>query len=369
MTTVRSTRNPELDGLRGVAVIMVLLWHFLGIPAWLTATPLCQSIFNVLVMGGAGVDLFFVLSGFLITRIALDNSHRKVQFLWVFYLRRALRILPPYFLLLTVFLAVVKLGVTNEVFNDSIPLWRLLSLTQNFWMVKNKTYGPDGIGVTWSVAIEEQYYWVFPILMIVFRKRILPLLILIGMLSVGLRVYLGVTDPVFNAYAVSTSTLTRLDGLAFGGVIACLGAGGKKITDYKNVVGWFVVILSPGLLFVNRVSTVNMAFYGHTFLSVYFALILLFVMSNLGGNGYFVRFLRTSPLKWFGKISYSMYLFHPLILALGFLAFQRPKNLGGSVEFSIVIGSFVISVVVAALLNKFLEDPFIRFGHKFKYRK
>lgn len=130
-----------------------------------------------------------------------------------------------------------------------------------------------------------------------------------------------------------------------------------------------MLILSPGLLFVNRVSTVNMAFYGHTFLSVYFALILLFVMSNLGGNGYFVRFLRTSPLKWFGKISYSMYLFHPLILALGFLVFQRPKNLGGSDEVSIVISSFFISVVVAALLNKFLEEPLIRFGHKFKYRK
>ena len=163
MDPVKSeVRILELDGLRGIAVSMVLLWHFLGAILAPDLGQWAQAIRQVLIFGRTGVDLFFVLSGFLIIGILVDRK-RSISRFSTFYMRRLLRIVPPYLALLLVFWIPVAAGVRNTVFGDEIPLWSHLSFTQNWLMAQQNSYGPGGFSVTWSVAIEEQFYLIFPL--------------------------------------------------------------------------------------------------------------------------------------------------------------------------------------------------------------
>lgn len=366
---VDSGRNLELDGLRGIAVLMVLAWHFIGIPAWLSPGDVQHALFRIFLFGGAGVNLFFILSGFLITRIALKNSAVCARFLFVFYIRRALRILPPYFLLLLLFYLVIWMGMMDEIFNLTIPFWRLATFTQNFWMATNKTYGPDGIGVTWSVAIEEQYYWFFPLFFLLFRTRIGLVLALTALASIIFRAYLIISDPLANAYAVDVNSFARLDGLALGGIIAFIL--NNKLSEYfvrnKLIFKYLLLAMLPLLIFVDRVSAINMALFGQTYLNIFFAIVLINVMLNLGGIGFFMATLRSDCLIWFGRISYSLYLFHPLILACVLSLFKTPKGLNGVRECVLLAAAFFISLVVSKFIYQWVESPLIRFSHKFQY--
>ncbi|MES2585559.1 MAG: acyltransferase [Pseudomonadota bacterium] len=365
----RGKRNLELDGLRGIAVVMVLAWHFIGIPAWLSPGDFQQAVFRAFLFGGAGVNLFFILSGFLITRIALKNSAERTRFLFVFYMRRALRILPPYFLLLALFYLIIWLGVRDEIFDLTIPLWRFVTFTQNFWMDTNNSYGPDGIGVTWSVAIEEQYYLFFPLFFLLFRRYIGLVLALTALVSVVFRAYLIIADPLANAYAVDLNTFARLDGLALGGIIAFIF--NDKLSEYlvqnKLIFKYLLLAMLPLLIFVDRISAVNMALFGQTYLNIFFAIVLINVMLNLGGIGFFMAILRSDCLIWFGRISYSLYLFHPLILACVLSLFKTPKGLNGVRECVLLAVAFFISLAVSKFIYKWVENPLIRFSHKFQY--
>src|SRR4029453_4834670 len=219
-STDERVRIPELDGLRGIAALMVLAWHYIGAIVDPSLGPWAHWLAATLILGRTGVDLFFVLSGFLITGIILGRSRENLPFLGVFYLRRALRILPPYLLLVGIFWMVVWSGASNPAFNDETPLWRHLTFTQNCWMADHARWGPGAISVTWSVAIEEQFYLVFPLLMLLVPRRLLPaMLIALAVASVlyRLSVYTG-PSAAFDAYV---STISRLDGLAVGGLLAC----------------------------------------------------------------------------------------------------------------------------------------------------
>lgn len=365
-----SHRDAELDGLRGVAVGMVLAWHYIGIPAWSTEGWLPQAVFRVFLLGGAGVDLFFVLSGFLITRIIISRKQSDIRFLMAFYTRRALRILPPYLLLMGVFWTVVWAGVHNDVFNNDIPLWRFLTFTQNFWMAEHATYGPGGISVTWSVSIEEQYYLAFPLLAILLPKRRLPtFLTIIAIASAAWRAYVFMHDPS-NNYPSDLGTLARLDGLAAGGLIACAfdnphwaqwlrghGAG------LRRAMLWSLA----ALVLVRRDSGVQMAFFGHTMLTVCFALVTINILLNLGADSPFMRLLRSSGLRFLGKISYSLYLFHPIVLATAFLLTSYPKTLSGWPQVLLLTACLALTIVFCNVLFNRFESRMIGFGRKIPY--
>ena len=141
------SRLAELDGLRGVAVLMVLIWHFFGALIDADLGWWAKSSYGIFILGRTGVDLFFVLSGFLITRIILSKTSCGFQFLRAFYIKRVLRIFPPYFLLVGIFWTAVLLGVSNSVFSGETAFWRHLTFTQNFWMSETNSWGPAGISV------------------------------------------------------------------------------------------------------------------------------------------------------------------------------------------------------------------------------
>jgi peptidoglycan/LPS O-acetylase OafA/YrhL len=364
-------RDIEIDGLRGLAVGMVLAWHFIGIPAWASEGRAYQALFRIFLLGGAGVNLFFVLSGFLITRIIITRNQSNTLFLRNFYARRALRILPPYFLLLAVFWVIVwNSGVQNNVFNDQISLWRFLTFTQNFWMAEKASYGPDGISVTWSVAIEEQYYLVFPILALILPKSRLPVfLACIAVTSVVWRACIFALDPS-NNFPSDLGTLARLDGLAIGGLIAC-AFNNPQWTKWlrTNLVGlrramlWSFVML----LFVRRDSGSLMAYIGHTTLNLCSALVITNILLNLGSTSVWMHTLRSRGLRFLGRISYSLYLFHPIIIATAFLLTGYPKTLSGWPQVLLLIGSLMLSLFFCHLLFNRFEKKLIDFGRKIPY--
>jgi peptidoglycan/LPS O-acetylase OafA/YrhL len=163
-------RIAELDGLRAAAILMVVAWHYLG-----TGDPQTWPIF---IVGRTGVDLFFVLSGYLITGILLANRDSPNYFS-ALYGRRSFRILPIYFVMVAIYLVGRKLGGSAPMlFDGPLPWWTYVVGLQNVWMTIYQNYGAAWLGATWSLAIEEQFYLVFPLVVYLTPPRLLPRLLI-----------------------------------------------------------------------------------------------------------------------------------------------------------------------------------------------
>jgi peptidoglycan/LPS O-acetylase OafA/YrhL len=183
-----STRIPELDGLRGIGIGLILVYHYL----LLAILPAPGSLLWYFQASGrlawTGVDLFFVLSGFLIGGILLD-ARESSNYFQVFYMRRFYRIVPLYaaclfiVLVLTRFILPLVSPRIHWVAVERIPSYAYALFIQNFWMAKQNTLGAFGLAVTWSLAIEEQFYLTLPILIRFFATRTRLVLIGIGILA------------------------------------------------------------------------------------------------------------------------------------------------------------------------------------------
>jgi peptidoglycan/LPS O-acetylase OafA/YrhL len=162
----------EIDGLRAIAILLVVAWHYLG------ASDGPQSLpWRIFIFGRSGVDLFFVLSGYLITSILLNNR-ASPNYFSEFYGRRAFRILPIYGVMLLIFFAGKCSGVGRVFFDGALPWWSYAAGLQNIWMVIDQTYGAIWLAGTWSLAIEEQFYLLFPFLVLWLPPAVLPRLLI-----------------------------------------------------------------------------------------------------------------------------------------------------------------------------------------------
>jgi peptidoglycan/LPS O-acetylase OafA/YrhL len=364
-------RIPELDGLRGIAVCAVLVWHFVGAMLDPSLGAWTKILYHTTILGRTGVDLFFVLSGFLITGIILDRKQGAIQFLKSFYIRRVLRIVPSYALLVFVFWMVVLAGVSNSIFSSETPWWHHLSFTQNLWMAKHDTWGPSAISVTWSVAIEEQFYMVFPVLALLVPRRILlGLLIGIALFSIFYRAVAFVKfDSAFTMYV---HTLSRLDGLAMGGVVACLWrspAFAPWLADHSLALRWWFIGMCFGvpLLFIGMIDNLpkNMAIWGHTYLTLLYGTCLISILRSVGNPS--VAWLRNSNLCKLGLISYTVYLFHPLLISVVFLLAERPERLSTFGDVLLAAAALLLSLLWSSISLRWLEKPLTHFGRKWRY--
>src|ERR1019366_1514205 len=149
----RMERVSELDGLRALAILLVVAWHYLGVGDGAASIP-----WRIFMVGRTGVDLFFVLSGYLITGILLANAESSSYFS-TFYRRRSFRILPIYGVMLAIYLIGRHLGGSAPIlFAGPLPWWSYAIGLQNIWMTIEQTYGAFWLAGTWSLAIEEQFY-------------------------------------------------------------------------------------------------------------------------------------------------------------------------------------------------------------------
>jgi peptidoglycan/LPS O-acetylase OafA/YrhL len=164
-----SRRIPELDGVRGMAILLVLIWHYAVVTLSVRPDSVMSYVLGGLSFSWSGVDLFFVLSGFLIGGILLDNREAKNYFR-VFYMRRTCRIFPLYFIWFMIFcdlLLAEGILFSEERFRwllaNPLPLLSYLTFTQNIPMALQNVFGPNWMAVTWSLAIEEQCHSLFDI--------------------------------------------------------------------------------------------------------------------------------------------------------------------------------------------------------------
>ena len=356
--------HPELDVLRFIAFVGVFLHHTLPRDAesYINSgfSPALAQWFVVAKGAGAyGVDLFFVLSAYLITELLIREYAQRGSFsIPAFYIRRALRIWPLYF----VFLAITVLVVPGLVPEDRFGTVYIVSFAL---FVGNWVCAANGIPFSvasplWSISVEEQFYIAWPLLLrLVGINRIKELAL--GLLGVALvtRILFAVFDV--GHPAVWCSTITRLDSIALGAMLAVLLGG--RAPHLKTVVrlllaavGFVMFLLVAKYLRQDGPSSVV------TYLATALASVTLLVAA-LRSNA---QFLLSWPLSWFvylGRISYGLYVFHLLALAL-VAKFGAQLNIPATFE-SRTLLSFGLTIVFAAVSYRFLEQPFLDLKKRF----
>ncbi len=282
---------PQLDGVRAIAVAMVMIFH-VSRPDLRVPGPI--------VIGQTGVDLFFVLSGFLITGILLKSPQEDWHEVRTFYTRRVLRIFPLYYFALIV---VFPLFLHRHA---SWDLWLYLTNIRITWQGAGKLSGPLHF---WSLAVEEQFYLVWPFIVLFLPRRHLgKVLAGMFMLAIASRIVL-----LHFGLEVFYFTLCRLDVLAAGAGLAVLQYRGKL--QQLRRASLYVLIVS--MLVVGAEAKFFPT--GSWWLQVtkYSALAVMYASSIawiLTAQSYVLRkVLGTAPLRFIGRISYGLYVFHPMV--------------------------------------------------------
>lgn len=334
-------RFHSLDGLRGVAIIMVLLLH--------------HKLFN---NGWMGVDLFFVLSGFLITGI-LRKDRNKAFFWKRFYIKRSTRILPP--MVLTCLLAYI--------FTPGASLLVILGylFTLGGFIDLDKKIFIEPVGPTWSLAIEEHFYLAWPfVIRFMTRKRALVLLLSLLVMVPLLR--LAYSHPMPTADLSVTYFLTpfRVDEMAFGCLLALLTEDPLASDLLKHWSKWgFWAIIS--IYLGTWIQLNHIQFYpgGHTklFDSMGYWLVALasfFLIAHLYLNhsGVAARLFSFGPLAWLGRISYGVYLYHILLRALVM------KSLHIDSQRMALVYDFPVTICASWLSFRYFEQPIIAWGRR-----
>jgi len=285
---------PELQGLRGLAVLGVLFYH---------CHPRLEGtwIHSASLWGWTGVNLFFVLSGFLITSILLE-AQGKPRYFRNFYMRRALRIWPVYVLLLAVCYAQSDwfIGPTPWEAIKASPWLAYIFFVQNLFHLAL----PPAIGPTWSLAIEEQYYFLWAPLVRFLRRP--------WMLSAVLTAAL-VASPLLRltnwAWITPTHTLTHLDGIAWGSLLAL---GLHTLPLSRRVWLWIGLAAIPLGLWAAATVAGGTAFLDSA-LAVAFAGAVLASIASTGARNPLSAALRRGPLPFYGRISYGLYMTHIMV--------------------------------------------------------
>jgi peptidoglycan/LPS O-acetylase OafA/YrhL len=359
---------PELDGVRGIAVLLVVVYH-----AFVFSTsPLEGRIATLASYGFAGVDLFFVLSGFLITGILLSAKGKPAYFR-NFYAKRALRIWPLYYLLLLFAFGLLPflihhahLAMGESALLEGKSKIVYIFLLQNLWYPGSA--GPTILGMTWSLAIEEQFYIVWPWLVLLCgRKTLVCILAAILVLSPGIRLWASLHGV--SREAIYYMTWFRLDGLALGALIAvwCKSSFySLRITKSMTLAALAAGVPASLWLLSGHSKTLWPLLF--SMLALASTGLVVFAIWSCGANSIQGRPLRSSWLRYIGKISYCLYLVHqPIYYALGGRLGRR--HFGTTATISLMILGFVISLSIASLSWYLFESQILKLKDKLEYRQ
>lgn len=357
---------PPLDGLRGLAILMVLLDHF---GQGLDRHDLLQHLIKTVAgLGWSGVVLFFVLSGFLITGILLDASGAENYWSY-FYSRRVLRIFPVYyFSLLVLFfgLPLVAPEVAHLTPRPQETLWYFAYL-QNWDGVLFDGRGQWLVGHYWSLAIEEQFYLVWPLIVYKAGLKRLPQVALGGAaFCILLRFALVASHAApLNIYR---DTFARMDALLLGAFCACLVRNPGWVESVRRYAGWMwiapvlVINLLRGWFLAPEVQGL-----GFTAAALAFAALLLGTLLTMDRRTLLQRFLCSRFMRTFGKYSYGIYIWHIVVrtlltkLEVRTLHSELPVLLSIPVLTAASLGAGMLSYVV-------VERPFLAFKSRFQPR-
>ena len=379
LTPVREPQKSEsgtkhisvLDGIRGLAILLVLVCH----GSLISAAPggFDEWFFKILRTGWIGVDLFFVLSGYLITNILLRDKGNP-HYLRSFYIRRFLRIFPMYYGFLFVVLVLVPRirpfhsPVMIGAARDQIWLWTYsLNLTGLLGAHPNL----EAFGPFWSLAVEEHFYMAWPLAVLLLSRRniaVASFICMIGSLLLRIALWLSHGDP----NTTYTFTLCRLDGLAAGALIAIAMQRQDwrmRLVPIAKIVGVLSAALLLGIFirYGSWWADPPIPLIGYSLLALAFGSAIILAITSRGGV--VVRALDSGFLKLFGKHSYSIYVLHyplqPIIWS--HVYFTRLETRGSVAPAAIVANILEIAVLlVLSLLTWHLwEKHFIGLKDKF----
>lgn len=346
----------QLDSVRAIAVILVLFQH------WIPDNYLIRIFPN----GAFGVTIFFVLSGFLITgillryRISAEKVNEKLEACKNFFMRRCIRIFPIYYL------ALLLLLLSHYALQTPLSKHELLSnltYTTNFYIYKIKIW-PYLTNHFWSLAVEEQFYLFWPLLMIFVNKKfLLPVILLF--ISIGILTQLLITDREFGY----TPTYTCFDALGFGAFLQWI------IMFNPNILGKFlktVTILAAGItlfLIINSVFKLKIVYPQRTALSVISLWIIAKILCKPQEKGnQFSNILDNKILLFLGKISYGIYVFHiPCQLILyPYITHFFSKSLNDNIYFYFTINLGLVTLF-SYISWKTIEKPLLTLKKYFEY--
>jgi peptidoglycan/LPS O-acetylase OafA/YrhL len=366
-----SVRVPALDGLRGVAILLVLLRH--SVFGMETSSRFLAKVLAAGQLTWSGVDLFFVLSGFLIGGILLD-ARESPRYFQTFYIRRAYRIFPLYGVVTALFLMRhlpfhLLPGHFGDVSPLTIPWWSYVTLTQNFWMAHNGWYGAVAMAVTWSLAVEEQFYLTIPLLIrMISPRRLLYVLLSVVAGAPLLRIFLRYTLP-HGDYACYILMPCRADALCLGVLSAMLVRSARAwnlLLEKRNALFGLTAVLFAGVAFMTyrgyeQFSSLMTSF-GYSWLALFYTGCLLIAVSTSTGSGV----LRSPTLMGLGTLAYCSYLIHlPMIQASRLLLGLRLSP--GSAWLAGSVLGVALTLTIAALSWKYFEKPLLRRGHRQVY--
>ena len=366
---------PALDGLRGLAILLVFFYHYAGGLTHTANSEMMRILGAIFGFGWSGVDLFFVLSGFLITGILFDTQDDPHYFK-NFYVRRSLRIFPVYYLFLLIYglLAHYKFGVHLSLGHISF-LFYVGYPVALLWPSLAHISPVVAITHLWSLAAEEQFYMVWPWLIWALKKprTIIAACFAITVFSPSLRIlfyFTGLHSAAWD-YAFLPA---RMDALAIGAIIAVVMRG--RTREQLQTAAWpTLAVAALSMVFALSVRrTVDhgdplISTLGFTLDAIAFGALLVIVIRQGSWLG---RVFSTPLLRLFGKYSYGLYLYHfPLSI---FLSPMRPRFIMavhsaglGSILF--ILFSMIINLSLAALSFQLFESPILKLKAKFIYEK
>ena len=368
----RGQRIAVLDGLRGIAILLVLLWHgFFSIPFQSTILAKIRVLGT---LSWSGVDLFFVLSGFLIGGILLD-VRSSPRYFTTFYIRRAYRILPLYLLVLAceaLWPLLVHGFPVQSAEAGPIPFAAYVLFVQNFWMAWLGTFGGVAAGVTWSLAIEEQFYLTVPLLVRrISRRSLVMSLMFVIVAAPALRVLARFMFPGRN-FAAYVLMPCRADALCCGVLCAVLTRTPdlwQKLAARRSALAVAAIAATPGLAWLTyeRYSpfaglTITV---GYSLLAFFYSCVLLLALT---GSEWLQKILSARALKALGQVAYFVYLFHlPIMEIVRLLSAIRFAYWSPAVRFLSGGLGIALTLGLGKLSWRFYEEPLLRRGHRHSY--
>ncbi len=344
----------ELDGLRGIAILMVMVHRF-----WpRTGVGVAADVAGA---GWIGVDLFFVISGFLIAGILLDTKGDGGYFK-NFYARRMLRIFPLYYLfVIGVFIAFSGNAEFRE--RAGSPIWYLVHLGNVPEGLLDKPV-PYWIAPVWSLAIEEQFYLTFPLLVWLLDRRRLTY-VLVAMIAVAPVIRYGTMLAFPDQERVQyLFTLCRIDTIAVGCLLAVI-VRSIDVEAWRDRAKLAAIVVLPSVVILAIASRLDRTspfdrVIGYSLVAVGCASIVALVIVSRGGRS--TAPLRWKPLTYLGKLCFGLYLLHrpadTLVMAAG-------ARLGVHRELWLMVPKIAVAIVLATISWRLLERPFLHLKDRF----
>jgi peptidoglycan/LPS O-acetylase OafA/YrhL len=369
-------RIPELDGLRGVAILLVVLYHYVALSGGAAPGTALYAFQQHFAIGWAGVDLFFVLSGFLIGGILLDARSSGTYFS-TFYARRVFRIMPLYYFWIALYFMFVLgpfrslsalLAHNSEHWSD-VPLYVLFA--QNSVKIIHGDFGTAWLGPLWSLAVEEQFYLVMPLLVrFVPIRRLVPLLFAL-LIAAPITRMLAILGGHHAAQYLLTPC--RADALSLGVLVAiawrnerwkCLFARHRTVFYFAFAVLSFAVLYLA--IWKPSQYSWTMAVWGFSAVDEFMAGLLIIAL--IAPRGLLGTICRWGFLVEIGRISYCLYIVHEAVnLLLHVALLHKIPDFGNWRSIVLTLLAALTSIGIARMSWVFLEQPILRHARRFRF--